>query len=127
MGNGPKVIGVTAALWLSTGLLCAEAPQPDSWPMFRGSPGLLGVSKVQFPVTTLGRLWNFKTEGAVKSSPAIDKRRVFVGSTDGQLYAIDLNSGKKLWAFKTEGPIESSPLVLNDRVLVGSTDGALYA
>ena len=35
----------------------AELPlAADSWPMFRGSQALLGVSKVQFPANTFGRL-----------------------------------------------------------------------
>src|SRR5688572_943356 len=127
MGNWCKRVGSAALICLAVVCLRAEAPDPQSWPMFRGSPGLWGVSKVQFPVTSLGPVWNFKTQGPVKSSPSIDQRRVFVGSTDGHLYALDLNSGKKLWSFKTEAAIESSPLVLNGRVFIGSTDANLYA
>ena len=126
MGIGRKLV-VLAAFTCVVSSLRAEAPPPDSWPMFRGSQALLGVAKVEFHVKTFGPLWNFKTQGPVKSTPAIHARRVYVGSTDGYLYALDLNTGSKLWAFKTEGPIESSPLVLNERVFIGSTDGALYA
>src|SRR5256885_7975485 len=92
--------------------LCADAPPPNSWPMFRGSRALLGVANVRFPVTTFGPLWNFKTQGPVKSSPAIEGRRGFFCSGDGNLYALDLNNRKKMWAFKNQAPIESVPLVL---------------
>jgi eukaryotic-like serine/threonine-protein kinase len=106
----------------------AAPPQPgiNAWPMFRGSPGLVGVAGGKLP-DSLALQWTFKTEGPVKSSAAIDAGRVFVGSDDGQLYALDLATGKKVWAFKTEGPVESSPLVLNGRVFFGSTDAFLYA
>ena len=101
-------------------------PQRSSWPMFRGSPGLLGVSNERLP-DALALAWSFKTGGPVKSSPAIVEGRVFVGSDDQHVYAIGLDDGKKVWAFKTEGPIESSPLVLAGRVYIGSSDGFLYA
>ena len=97
-----------------------------SWPMFRGSPGLLGISDERLP-DALALAWKFKTGGPVKSSPAVVDGRVFIGSDDENIYALALVDGKKLWNFKTEGPIESSPLVLQDRVYIGSSDGLLYA
>lgn len=99
---------------------------PDAWPMFRGNPGLTGVSPATLP-NTLSLLWTYKTAAPVKSSPAIAQGRVFVGSDDKSLHAIDLKTGKKVWSFATEGEIESSPLVLNHLVYVGSSDGGLYA
>src|SRR5262245_21273050 len=61
---------------------------PASWPMFRGSQGLLGVSASRLP-DKLVLLWTFKTLGPVKSSPAIDGGPVFVGSNDTNIYALD--------------------------------------
>src|SRR5262245_14663182 len=96
------------------------AGSPDSsWPMFRGSPGLLGVSGSRLP-DKLALLWTFKTHGPVKSSPAIVGGRVFVGSNDTNLYALDLQTGKKVWSFKAGDAIESSPLVLSEKVFFGS-------
>ncbi len=97
-----------------------------SWPMFRGNPGLTGVSPAQLPAK-LDLLWTHKTGAPIKSSPAVVDGRVFVGSDDQQLYCLDLATGKKLWTYKTEGEIESSPLVLGQSVYFGSADGALYA
>src|SRR5436309_1498799 len=94
---------------LMLGVLGAHA---SSWPMFRGGPALRGVASGDLPAK-LQPLWNFKTDGPVKSSPAIEEDKVFVGSNDANLYGLALDTGKKLWAFKTEGPIESSPLVLD--------------
>lgn len=94
--------------------------------MFRGNPGLTGVSEAALP-SRLKLAWSFKTQGPVKSSAAIGNGRVFIGSNDGHLYAFDLKSGSNLWRFKTEGPVESSPLLLDNAVYVGSSDGALYA
>src|SRR2546422_4877585 len=106
---------------------CAMAANVSAdWPMFRGGPSLVGVASGKLE-KQLKLLWTFKTEKPVKSSPAIAKNRGFIGSDDGNLYAIDFGSGKKLWSFKTEGTVESSPLVLEERVYVGSSDANLYA
>jgi outer membrane protein assembly factor BamB len=97
-----------------------------SWPMFRGNPGLTGVSPAKVPAKPK-LLWTYTIGKAVKSSAAISGGKVFIGADDNQLHCIDLKSGKKLWSFKTEGQIESSPLVLDQKVFFGSSDGKLYA
>lgn len=102
------------------------AATAESWPMFRGNPGLTGISPAKLP-SKLSLLWTYKTAAPVKSSSAIAGGKVFVGSDDKHLHCIDLESGKKLWATPTEGEIESSPLVLENLVYVGSADGGLYA
>jgi outer membrane protein assembly factor BamB len=75
----------------------------------------------------LDLLWTFKTEGPVKSSAAIVQGKVFIGSDDGNVYALSLSDGKKVWAHKTGGPVESSPLCWGDSVFFGSSDNFLYA
>jgi outer membrane protein assembly factor BamB len=42
---------------------------------------------------------------------------VYIGSLDGNLYALDANTGNVVWKTQTQGPIESSPAV---------SDGAVY-
>jgi outer membrane protein assembly factor BamB len=106
---------------------CSEgAAAGGDWPMFRGGPALAGVAGGSLPAR-LEPLWTFKAAGPVKSSAAIVQERVFIGSDDGNVYALALADGKKVWAFKTGGAVESSPLVLEGRVFVGSSDGWLYA
>ena len=115
-------------LWvwlLLPGRASAAAPDGD-WPMFRGGPALAGVAGGSLP-ERLDLLWTFKTAGPVKSSAAIVQDRVFIGSDDGNVYALALADGKKVWAFKTGGGVESSPLVLEGKVFVGSSDAFLYA
>ena len=64
----------------------------------------------------------FAAEGAIVSSPVIADGRVFVGSDDGNLYAVDFATGAKLWSFATEDIIEAPPLLLAGTVYVGSSD-----
>src|SRR5437899_10996271 len=111
------------SLWLCmAGIACSKAggaaastgkgPAPGSvseWPMFRGGPALLGVADGNLPAK-MNLLWSFKTAGAVRSSAAIANGRVFIGSNDGKVYALNFADGKKAWEFKTGAPVESSPL-----------------
>src|SRR5579859_7503616 len=119
-------------LWLTVGFLpclCVAAstePGGDGWPMFRGNPALTGVTSDTLP-PKLNLLWNFKTGGPVKSSPAIINGKVLVGSDDGYLYCLNLKDGSKEWSFKAGAEVESSPLIQGDKVFVGSNDGFLYA
>lgn len=107
-------------------LFAAGVATPTEWPMFRGHPGLTGVSPAQLP-SSPALVWTYKTAAPVKSSAAIVGGRVYVGSDDKQLHCVDLKSGAKVWSFSTEGEIESSPLVLEGKVFFGSADGHLYA
>src|SRR5436190_18070299 len=71
---------------------------PDSWPMFRGSPGLTGVSPAKLPVSPK-LLWTYKTGGPVKSSPSIVNGKLYIGSDDKHLHCVDVKKGQKLWTF----------------------------
>ena len=64
--------------------------------------------------------------GFVESAPAIANGVVYVGSDDGNLYALNATSGAKLWNYTTSGGT-SSPAVAGSVVFVGGFDGNLYA
>jgi outer membrane protein assembly factor BamB len=98
----------------------------SSWPMFRGCQELSGKASGTL-ADSMTLLWKFKTGGPIKSSPVIDNGLVFVGSADANIYAIDLESGRRVWAHKTTDSIEATPCVVAGSVFVGSADGFLYA
>ena len=76
--------------------------------MFRNGPEHSGV--YDSPAPTLQTLaWKFKTGGRVISSPLVVGDVVYVGSTDGSLYAINRADGSQRWKFDTKGPVSSSP------------------
>ena len=70
------------------------APCGDSWPMFRGGQSLLGRAAGSV-ADSLTPAWKFKTGDQIKSSPAIDNGIVYIGSSDANVYAIDLESGAR--------------------------------
>ncbi len=71
-----------------------------------------------------------KGEPYERGTPEIDpqNRRVFVGSSDGGLYALSAVNGETLWRFETLGFVQCAPLYdeEEDVVYFGSNDGALY-
>jgi outer membrane protein assembly factor BamB len=71
--------------------------------------------------------WTLGMESSVQSSPAVVNGTVYVGSSDGSLYAVDAVTGEAQWTFETGGPVRSSPAVVEDTVYVGSDDNHLYA
>src|SRR6187402_2029403 len=74
-----------------------------------------------------GLKWAFKTNGKIFSSPIVHDGVVYIGSEDGNLYAIDEKTGKTHWKFKTGGAVHSSPAVFKNIVYIGSFDGYYYA
>lgn len=98
----------------------------SSWPVFRGSRQLLGRAAGGLD-NSMKLVWKFKTGDEVNSSAAIETGRVFIGSSDGSIYAIDLHTGRKIWSYETGDMVEATPCVIDDQVFVGSSDGFMYA
>ena len=88
----------------------------------------------QFPVPRPpgqpGSRWRFSprqpTRGII-SSPAVAPEALYVGDTQGYLYARDPLKGEALWQFKAGGAIMASPVIVGPRVYFGAIDGFLYA
>jgi eukaryotic-like serine/threonine-protein kinase len=52
---------------------------------------------------------------------------VYFGSGDGNIYALQADSGKLKWKFKTGDVVHASPAIALDTVFVGSWDSYFYA
>jgi eukaryotic-like serine/threonine-protein kinase len=61
------------------------------------------------------------------SSPAVANGKVFFGSGDGNVYAVDAQTGLLQWKFPTKDVVHASPAVANNTVYIGSWDSYLYA
>jgi len=68
-----------------------------------------------------------KLPDAVISGLAINGGRLYYGSTDGYVYAVDATSGAGVWSFKTSEKIWATPIVDEGVVYVGSFDKKFYA
>jgi eukaryotic-like serine/threonine-protein kinase len=70
-------------------------------------------------------LWTFDTGGPVWGAAAANSLNVYIGSTDGNLYALSQVSGEKLWSYQAGGPIFSRPLYHDNVIYFLSDDGIL--
>jgi len=96
------------------------------WPMFRHNPRHTGYTESPAPNTNQTQ-WNYTTSGNVYSSPAVADGMVFVGSNDGNVYALDQHTGAHIWNYSTGNAVMSSPAVADGKVYVGSNDSKVYA
>ena len=108
-------------------LLTAPLPVFGQDVMFRGNAEHDGVYGAAGAPKFTGVKWQFHTKGQVFSSPAIAGDKLYFGSSDHCLYALDLATGTQKWKFKSEGRITSSPAVSAGVVYFGSFDGNFYA
>jgi outer membrane protein assembly factor BamB len=84
------------------------------------------------------QLWSSGSEGALfgsgtfYSTAAVVYGRVFLGNTDGRVYAYDASTGALDWAYQTGAYVYASPAVTNapglgPTIYLGSYDGNFYA
>lgn len=83
------------------------------------APGLHGYP---YAKQTIPDAWDVFT-----SSPAVAHGKVYFGSGDGNVYAIDAKSGILQWKFATGDVVHASPAVADNTVYIGSWDSRLYA
>ncbi|MCB0878164.1 MAG: PQQ-like beta-propeller repeat protein [Thermoleophilia bacterium] len=73
-------------------------------------------------------LWRRRTAKTYDSTPAINGRRMFVGSyAPGDVQALERMTGRRLWRLRTGGHVESSPVVVDGLVYAASSDRRVYA
>src|SRR5262249_35838863 len=95
--------------------------------MFRGNLAHTGVYAERPIVREPKVQWTFHTNGPVLASPTIADGVVYIGSSDGRFYGLDLRTGSKKWEFKTGARVTSSAAVANGIVFFESFDGNFYA
>ena len=131
----PAVLFLTAVV-LSLMLACSRSedragrPPGDvegaDWPVFRGDTAMSGVARDPIP-DRLDLLWSFDTGALIVSSPVIGFGKVYIGSTNGGVFALGLGDGRKEWEFMSGDDIEASPLILGDSVFIGNLSGEFFA
>lgn len=73
-------------------------------------------------------VWRYQAGAEVITAPACDGHRVYVGTSDGRILALQLEDGTLAWPpFQTAGAVFSSPAVHEGVLYCGATDGTFYA
>ncbi|MFI6086078.1 PQQ-binding-like beta-propeller repeat protein [Streptomyces sp. NPDC051217] len=101
-------IGAGGAAAVATGVVAAVNLFDD-----RGTPG---------PDTADPRVrWRHSVGGAVTSSPAVADGLVYVGGSDGRVYALDATTGERKWHYPTIDKLEPAPTVADGAVYIGGS------
>lgn len=71
-------------------------------PAFSGTTGyfLNGSTLSAESLSTHTVLWTFKGDGALVTAPLVDGAYVYIGSSKGNLYALDATTGTQVWTTK---------------------------
>ena len=102
-------------------------PRVEDWHTFMHNLGFSGVSPDKNLAPPLELLWKFKTGGPIYASPVIANGTLYIGSTDGKLYALDAKQWGVKWVFDAGDAIRYSAVVLGDRVYFNARNNKVYA
>lgn len=108
-----------------TMILAATSALQADWPTLHNDAQRSGHTEEVVPAPH-ERKWfrNFAEEMiATRVEAIIGEGKVFIGTLAGNLYALDVVTGKTLWTFQTEGPIGHSPCYHDGKVYVGADEG----
>ena len=102
-------------------------PRPEDWHTFMHDLGFSGMSPDKSLAPPLALLWKFKTGGPLYASPVIANGVLYIGSTDGKLYALDAKQWGIKWVFDAGDAIRYAATVLGDRVYFNARNNKVYA
>jgi outer membrane protein assembly factor BamB len=122
--QSPRAIAVFCVLFTAFGI-CDIAAAADG--MYRNDRIHSGTYAGNPGRYFAGVRWRYQTQGAVRSSPVIFGGMVYVGSSDGHLYALHAGTGRLSWRFDPHSAVTSSPAVNDGSVFFQSHDGTIYA
>ena len=107
----------------------APSVRADGWQTLRGNVHRTGYTPVVLqPACSVSWVRHFDGERiSTCVEPIVWRDRLFIGTHNGNLYALDARTGEPQWRFHIQGAFLHSPACAQDLVLAGNTDGRLYA
>jgi len=137
-----SLLRASALLFLFTLSVVARTPEiikavsspqlssDDDWPMYQHDPAHSGrTPATAFNDGSLYLQWAyaFGERVEVEAQPIIADGVIYQGVMNGEMHAIDANTGTARWIVRPGGPIPHTAAVYGDRVYFGSLDGSVYA
>jgi len=114
--NQPPECMCSYASHLQSGLLFA---QTDGHSLYAFDPASGSVPS--------RRIWEFKGDGALLTSPVTAAGEVTFGSADHRIYALDAKTGAIRWTATTGYSFAARPVIVGDAVIAGNLGGTLHA
>lgn len=111
-----------------------QAPHFQGWSLTRTGTRFIPASVAALSPGDVPRLelkWAFAYPGAsrARSQPNVAAGAVYVGSQDGTVYALDLNTGCAFWTFQADTEVRSAPSLdeAGETLYFGDIRGNVYA
>ena len=76
---------------------------------------------------TKGITWNYETRGNGSFMLLVYNGVIYSGDDEGNLYAIDCNSGEEIWTFKADGRFYNGPSIKDESLYFGVHGGSMYS
>ena len=70
--------------------------------------------------------WRFNS-APIESSPLLKNGRLYFGSWDHKVYAVNAATGKKIWSFETDDQVNTSAAYWRGRIFIATDGGTLYS
>jgi outer membrane protein assembly factor BamB len=70
--------------------------------------------------------WRFNS-APIESSPLLKGNRLFVGSWDHGVYALNANNGKRIWRFEADNQVNTSAAYWKGRIFIATDGGTIYS
>lgn len=86
-----------------------------------------GLTAEQVPRLELQWAFGFPDTTSAWAQPTVVGGRLFVGSQNGTVYALDPKSGCVIWTFTANGAVRASVFIANRRAYVSDQKGYAYA
>jgi outer membrane protein assembly factor BamB len=81
---------------------------------------------VAWDADTGRELWRFKS-APIESSPLLKGKRLFFGSWDHGVYALNAKNGRRIWRFGADDQVNTSAAYSDGRIFIASDSGTLYS
>ena len=98
----------------------------DDWNQYKGDASHSGVSADREGPRRIEEAWTTDLVGPV-GTPVCDHDTVYVGTTRGNLYALEAETGRRVWTVETTLSTETAPVVTREFVYVATEDGTVRA
>ncbi len=133
-GKLTAVIAMMVLAWQGIAPAAEDVVDDVAWSSFRNGPQLTGGATSSLP-QTLKLKWKLETKDGVPGTAAIVGGRVYQPVLDGELWCIDIATGKKLWAYPSRPEVptngflpgfKSGTLVTEKVIVIGDEEGLIH-
>src|SRR6266699_4053135 len=100
------------------------APSPSTSP---DASSAARLTAAQVPRLTLKWAFGFPDTTSAWAQPTIAGGRLFVGSQNGTVYALDAKTGCVIWTFTANGGVRASISIGGERAFFSDQKGFAYA